>query len=81
MKDSHRHSNNFHVFLCKTEYYKLHLHTSFLSRIINEWNKFDSNIRSYYLEYCNVLLKFIGPAVRKIYNVDDYNGLKKFTGI
>ena len=48
---------------------------------VNEWNKFDSNIRSYYLEYCNVLLKFIGPVERKIFNVNNYNGLKKFIGI
>ena len=53
----------------------------FFCHIINEWNKFDSNICSYYLEYCNAFLKFIGPVETKIFNVSDYNGLKKFIGI
>ena len=31
MKNYHRSSNTFDVFLCKTEYFKLKLHTSFFS--------------------------------------------------
>ena len=69
MRNSHRHSNTFHVFACRTEYFKNH----FFPHVLNEWNKLDPNIRnsSNYHIFCNALLKFIRDAERKIFNIND----------
>ena len=75
MRNSHRHPNNFHVFPCRTEYFKNY----FFPQSINEWNKLYPNIRSSsnYDIFCNALVKFIGPVERKIFNINpiqDYSG-------
>ena len=63
IRNSHRHPNTFHVFPCRTVYFK----NSFFPHVINEWNKLDPNIRSSsnYHIFCNTLLKFTRPVEKK----------------
>ena len=54
---------------CKFEYFK----NSFIPNVINEWNKLNPDIRSSNLHnlFCDKLLKFIKPAQRKTFNIND----------
>ena len=57
MRNSHKQLNTFHIFACRTEYFKNY----FFPYVINEWNKLDPNICSSnnYHIFCNAFLKFI----------------------
>ena len=59
MRNSHRQPSTFHVFPCRTKYFK----NSFFTNVISEHNKVDPNIcsPSNYHIFCNALLKFIRP--------------------
>ena len=77
MRSSRRHVNSFNTVSCKSEYFK----NSFIPNVINEWNKLDPDIRSStsYNLFCNTLLKFIRPAQRKTFNINDSVGFKLLT--
>ena len=77
MRSSHRHFNSFNTVSCKFEYFK----NSFIANVINESNKLDPDIRSStsYSLFRNALLKFIRPAERKIFNINDSVGVKLLT--
>ena len=69
--------NTFNLVSCKSEYFKNY----FIPNVIYEWNKLDPNIRpsaSYNL-FRNTLLKFIRPAQRKTFNINDSVGVKLLT--
>ena len=74
MRSSRRHVNSFNTVSSKSEYFK----NSFIPNVINEWNKLDSDIRSStsYNLFRNTLLKFIRPAQRKTFNINDSVGVK-----
>ena len=74
MRSSHRHVNSINTVSCKSEYFK----NSFIPNVINEWNKLDPDNRSStsYNLFCNTLLKFIRPAQRKTFNINDSVGVK-----
>ena len=77
MRSSRQHVNSFDSVSCKSEYFK----NSFITNVINEWNKLDPDIRSstsYNLSR-NMLLKFIRPAQRKNYNINDSVGVQLLT--
>ena len=78
MRNSHRHPNTFHVFPCRTEYFK----NSFFPHVIREWSKLDPNIRldsrNYHI-FRNALSKFVMPVERKIFNINDPLGIKMLT--
>ena len=76
-RNSHRHPNNFHVFPCRTEYFK----NSFFPLVINEWNKLDPNICSSgnYHIFRNALLKFTRSVEKKIFSITDPLGIKMLT--
>ena len=62
---------------CKSEYFK----NSFIPNVIYEWNKLDPHIRSsasYNLSR-DTLLKFISPAQRKTFDVNDSVAVKLLT--
>ena len=77
MRSSRRHVNSFNTVSCKSEYFK----NSFIPNVINEWNKLDPDIRSStsYNLFRNTLLKFIRPAQRKTFNINDSVGVKLLT--
>ena len=69
--------NSFNLVTCKSEYFK----NSFIPNVIYEWNKLDPHIRSsasYNLSR-DTLLKFISPAQRKTFNVNDSVAVKLLT--
>ena len=74
MRRSRQHVNSFNTGSCKSEYSK----NSFIPNVINEWNKLDSDIRSSTSHnlFRNTLLRFIRPAQRKTFNVNDSVGVK-----
>ena len=74
MRNSYKHPNTFHVFYCRTEYFK----NFFFPYVVNKWNKLHPNIRtcSTYNIFCNALLKFIRPAERKIFSINRPFGIK-----
>ena len=77
MRSSRQHVNSFDSVSCKSEYFK----NSFITNVINEWNKLDPDIRSstsYNLSR-NMLLKFIRPAQRKNFNINDSVGVQLLT--
>ena len=76
-KNSHRQPKTFHLFPCRTEYFK----NSFFVHVIIEWNKLDPNICSFgnYHIFCNALLKSIRPVKRKIFDINDSYGIKILT--
>ena len=73
MRRSCRHVNSFDTVSFKSEYFK----NSFIPNVINEWNKLDPDIRSStsYNLFRNMLLKFIRPAQRKTFNINDSVGV------
>ena len=77
MRSSRRHVNSFNTVSCKSEYFK----NSFTPNVISEWNKLDPDIRSStsYNLFRNTLLKFIRPAQRKTFNINDSVGVKLLT--
>ena len=77
MRSYRRHVNSFNTVSCKSEYFK----NSFIPNVINEWNKLDPDIRSStsYNLFRNTLLKFIRPAQRKTFNINDSVGVKLLT--
>ena len=77
MRSSRRHVNSFNTVSCKSEYFK----NSFIPNVINEWNKLDPDILSStsYNLFRNTLLKFIRPAQRKTFNINDSVGVKLLT--
>ena len=77
MRSSCEHVNSFNTVSCKSEYFK----NSFIPSVINEWNKLDPDIRSStsYNLFRNTLLKFIRPAQRKTFNINDSVGVKLLT--
>ena len=77
MRSSRRHVNSFNTVSCKSEYFK----NSFIPNVINKWNKLDPDIRSStsYNLFRNTLLKFIRPAQRKTFNINDSVGVKLLT--
>ena len=77
MRRSGRHVNSFNTVSCKSEYFK----DSFIPNVINEWNKLDPDIgnpTSYNL-FRNTLLRFVRPAERKTFNINDSVGIKLLT--
>ena len=64
-------------------YFLVELNTSkiLFPHVINEWNKFDPNIRSSsnYHIFLNAWLKFIRPFERKNFNINDPFGIKMVT--
>ena len=77
MRSSRGHVNSFNTVSCKFEYFK----NSFIPNVINEWNKLDPDIRSStsYNLFRDTLLKFIRPAQRKTFNINDSVGVKLLT--
>ena len=75
MRSSRQHVNSFNTVSCKSEYFK----NSFVPNVINEWNELDPDIRSSSTLFRNTLLKFIGPAQRKTFNINDSVGVKLLT--
>ena len=77
MRSSRRQVNPFNTVSCKSEYFK----NSFVPNVINEWNKLDPDIRSStsYNQFRNTLLKFIRPAQRKTFHINDSVGVKLLT--
>ena len=77
MRSSRRHVNSFNMVSYKSEFFK----NSFIPNVINEWNKLDPDIRSSisYNLCRNTLLKFIRPAQRKTFNINDSVGVKLLT--
>ena len=77
LRSSRRHVNSFNLVTCKSEYFK----NSFIPNVIYEWNKLDPDIRSSasYNLFRNTLLKFIRPAQRKTFNINDSVGVKLLT--
>ena len=77
MRSSRRQVNSFNTVSCKSEYFK----NSFIPNVINEWNKLDPDIRCSTL--CNLfrnkLLKFIRPAQRKTFDINDSVGVMLLT--
>ena len=69
MRSSRRHVKSFNTVSCKSEYFK----NSFIPNVINGWNKLDRDIRSStsYNLFRNTFLKFIRPAQRKTFNIND----------
>ena len=67
MRNSHRQPSTFHVFPCRTKYFK----NSFFTNVISEYNKVDPNIcsPSNYHIFCNALLKFIRPIYKSIFEI------------
>ena len=68
---------SFNTVSCKSEYFK----NSFIPNVINEWNKLDPDIRSSisYNLFRNTFLKFIRPAERNTFNVNNSVGVKLLT--
>ena len=62
MRNSRRHSNIFHSFPCKTDYFK----TSFFFLVIKL--VLGSHSSGSDIIFCNALFKLIWPAKRNIYN-------------
>ena len=75
MRSSRRHVNSFNTVSCKSEYFK----NSFIPNVINEWNKLDIRSSTSYNLFLNTLLKFIRPAQRKTFNINDSVGVKLLT--
>ena len=77
MRNSDKYPNTFHVFPCRTEYFK----NSFFPYVINELNKLVPNIRSSSNDqiFRNALLKFVKPVKTKFFNVNDPFGIKMLT--
>ena len=77
MRSSSRHANSFNSVYCRSEYFK----NSFISNVINKWNKLDPEIRSSFPcnLFRNTLLKFIRPSQREIFNINDSVGIKLLT--
>ena len=77
LRSSRQHVNSFNLVTCKSEYFKY----SFIPNDIYEWNKWDPDIHNsaLYNLFCNTLLKFIRPAQRKTFNVNDSVRVKLFT--
>ena len=77
MRSSRRRVNSFNLVSCKSEYFK----NSFIPNAIYEWYKLDPDIRSSasYNLFHNTLLKFIRPAQRKTFNINDLVGVKSLT--
>ena len=75
MRSSRQHVNSFNTVSCKSEYFK----NSFVPNVINEWNELDPDICSSSTLFRNTLLKFIGPAQRKTFNINDSVGVKLLT--
>ena len=73
MRNSSRHVNSFNRVSCRSEY--------FIPNVITEWNKLDPDIHSSfsYNLFRNTLLKFIRPAQRKTFNINDSVGIKLLT--
>ena len=73
IRNPHGHPNAFHVFSCRTEYFK----KSFFPHVIKEWNKVDPNISSSsnHNIFWNTLLKSIRPNERNIFNINDSFGI------
>ena len=71
MRNSHRQLSTFHVFPCRTKYFK----NSFFTNVISEYNKVDPNIcsPSNYHIFCNALLKFIRPIYKSIFDTEAAN--------
>ena len=78
MKNFHRHLNYFHIFPCRTEYFKKKF---FFQHVINEWNKLDTIIctSSNYQNFRNELLKFTRPIERKVFSINDSFGITMLT--
>ena len=76
-RSSSRHVNSFNTVSCKSEYFK----NSLILNVINKWNKLDPDIRSstLYNLLRNALLKFIRPAQRKTFNINDSVVVKLLT--
>ena len=70
MEISRRYVNSFNTVSSKFEYFKNY----FIPNVINEWNKLDPDIRRYH--FVIHLLKFIRPAQRKTFNINDSVGVK-----
>ena len=77
LRSSRRHVNSFNLVTCKSEYFK----NSFIPNVIYEWNKLDPDTRSSasYNLFRNALLKFIRPAQRKTFNINDSVVVKLLT--
>ena len=77
MRSSRGHVNSFNTVSCKFEYFK----NSFIPNVINEWSKLDPEIRSStsYNLFRDTLLKFIRPAQKKTFNINDSVGVKLLT--
>ena len=77
IRNSHIHPNIFHVFPCRTEYFK----NSCFPHAINECNKLYPIIRSSrtYHNFRNPLLKFIKPVEKKFFNINGQFGIKLLT--
>ena len=77
LRSSRRHVNSFNLVTCKSEYFK----NSLIPNSIYEWNKLDPDILSSasYNLFRNTLLKFIRPAQRKTFNINDSVGVKLLT--
>ena len=73
MRNSSRHVNSFNRVSCRSEY--------FIPNVITEWNKLDPDIRSSfsYNLFRNTLLKFMRPAQRQTFNINDSVGIKLLT--
>ena len=71
MRNSHRQPSTFHIFPCRTKYFK----NSFFTNVISEYNKVDPNIcsPSIYHIFCNALLKFIRPIYKNIFDIEAAN--------
>ena len=77
LRSSRRHVNSFNLVTCKSEYFK----NSLIPNSIYEWNKLDPDILSSasYNLFRNTLLKFIRPAQRKKFDINDSVGVKLLT--
>ena len=69
--------NSFNMISCRSEYSK----NSFIPNVINEWNQLDPDMHSFslYNLFCNTLLKFIRPAQKITFNINDSVGIKLLT--
>ena len=74
MRSSCQHFDSFNTVFCKSEYFK----NSFIPNVINEWNKLDPDICSstFYNLFRKTLLKFVRPAQRKTFNINDSVAVK-----
>ena len=77
MRSSSQHSNTFNTFSCGTEQFR----NSFLPSTASDWNMFEPDIRdsNNYSIFHISLLKFIRPAERKTYHINNSSKIKLFS--